>query len=283
MKRHLVTAGVLFCALLGARHAVAEDQEKRCWAAGGTDTREIDGYTVEVRPTPGVKKGDFDDACQFIIRKGSRVFAKGTDVSIDIQATDVDLDGDGKRDVVIEAYSGGAHCCWTYWFYSLVDEPKLLARVENERGIAVQQIHGRAVIATQDGAFDYFDELCHACTVFPSVYLQFRNGRLVNVSPEFRADYDKEIDEFGSQICEGQLQAFKDGSLRTSDFNAYLRTKAAVFGIVLAYLYSGREALAWRNLSEQWPAGDYKRIRRLILQTRAEGVLRFSASSAPRR
>ncbi len=50
--------------------------------------------------------------------------------------------------------------------------------------------------------------------------------------------------------------------------------------IVLAYLYSGREAQARQALQELWPPFDQERIWNLILETRHNGILRYTRNGA---
>lgn len=51
--------------------------------------------------------------------------------------------------------------------------------------------------------------------------------------------------------------------------------KPLVLTIALAYLYSGRDAQAWKSIDEMWPSFDRERIKSLILKTWAEGLLRY--------
>ena len=39
-----------------------------------------------------------------------------------------DINGDGEPDLVFVGYSGGAHCCWTYWIVSLGGRPGLIKK-----------------------------------------------------------------------------------------------------------------------------------------------------------
>ena len=74
-----------------------------------------------------------------------------------------------------------------------------------------------------------------------------------------------------------ELQSYKPGNLFAPEFD---RTKGLILSIVLAYLYSGREALAWAELQNMWPIADRSRIKTAILQARDHGrigdrLLRF--------
>ena len=199
---------------------------------------------------------------------------KDWDVSIH-QGTGEDLFGDGNPSLVLEGYSGGAHCCYTYEIVSLGETPVILRPIQNEspffffKDPASKQFR----ILTSDGAFDYFDGMCHACAPFPRVVLQVNSSGLHDVSANFVEQYDSEIALARAKIAEGDIQKFI-----LSDFED---AKKVVLEIVFSYLYSGREAEAWQTLGEMWPAGDRERIKALIVKTRANGILSKLAKTGP--
>ncbi|RPJ62490.1 MAG: hypothetical protein EHM23_02965 [Acidobacteria bacterium] len=45
-----------------------------------------------------------------------------------------DLLGNGSKQLIIEEYTGAAHCCWQQAIYELAAEPKLIYETEGERG-----------------------------------------------------------------------------------------------------------------------------------------------------
>lgn len=196
------------------------------------------------------------------------------DVSIH-QGTGEDLFGNGNPALVLEGYSGGAHCCYTYEIVSLGDTPVILRPIQNEspffffKDLASRQF----LILTSDGAFDYFDGMCHACAPFPRVVLQVDESGLRDVSANFVEQYDSEIALARAKIAQGDMQKFI-----VADFED---AKKVVLEIVFSYLYSGREAEAWQTLGEMWPAADRERIKALIVKTRARGLLSKLAKSGP--
>lgn len=196
------------------------------------------------------------------------------DVSIH-QGTGEDLFGDGNPSLVLEGYSGGAHCCYTYEIVSLGEPPVILRPIQNEspffffKDPASKQFR----ILTSDGAFDYFDGMCHACAPFPRVVLQVDHSGLHDASPNFVEQYDSEIALARAKIAQGDMQKFI-----VADFED---AKKVVLEIVFSYLYSGREAEAWQALGEMWPAVDRERIKALIVKTRAHGLLAKLANSGP--
>jgi len=52
-----------------------------------------------------------------------------------------------------------------------------------------------------------------------------------------------------------------------------LPTVQKVLTIVLNYLYSGREEQAWHALEEMWPSSDVDRVKNLIQERRARGLI----------
>ena len=227
------------------------------------------------------KKEDIQDKaaarCVAAVVSGSAVqVAIGSDWSLSwLAATGTDINGDGAPDAILEGYSGGAHCCWSYWFVDLGEHPGVYLNLENEREIVIDtKTPGHTYIQTLDGAFDYFDGLCHACTPFPSVVLELRGKQLSDVGGLFVDEYDKEIaaakykfeHEDGEEFA--VLASFKPGLE-----GKYADARSAALAVVFGYLYSNREDQAWQALNSMWPVSDQARIKKLILETRALGIL----------
>jgi hypothetical protein len=118
---------------------------------------------------------------------------------------------------------------------------------------------------TSDGAFDYFDGMCHTCAPFPRMVLQVDAAGLHDVSAQFVEQYDSEIALALAKIAAGDVGKFLEADFEDA--------KKVVLEIVLAYLYSGREEQAWQTLDEMWPKEDRERIKKLIVKTRAQGFL----------
>jgi hypothetical protein len=209
-----------------------------------------------------------------------------------------DLNADGDADVVFEGYSGGAHCCWSYWIVSLGNPPGLLLAIENERQASFHSANdGRVEIWTLDGVFDYFDGLSHAESFFPTVVLRLEKQVLRDVGSEFQEEYDKEIAEARNGLNPEALQRFRriqdicaiggdeeracDVEAPEDEYFALRKVKALVSTIVLSYLYSGREAEAWKALDEMWPPADKERSKRAFMSARQCGVLSYVYKGCP--
>ncbi|HMC31683.1 MAG TPA: hypothetical protein VKL99_12675 [Candidatus Angelobacter sp.] len=183
----------------------------------------------------------------------------------------------GSPDLVLEGYSGAAHCCWTYHIISLGAEPGLLVRFENERGagFAIDAGSGNMEIRALDGAFDYFDQMSHAASPFPKVYLRLQGKKLIEINQEHLADYDRDIHKWQLEISGKDLSVFRQAENREEKYG-FEDTAFLALQIVLAYLYSGREAQARKALEEMWPSFDQDRIWKLIFDRRSKGILRYT-------
>ena len=237
-----------------------------CRQANHGVTKMVGKY--QVRLVPELDIADVGRGCRAYLVNAGKESLLLEDWGISIhQGTGWDVFGDGNPSLILEGYSGGAHCCYTYRIASLGDLPVILAPVRNEAPFFVFQdpASRQYRIMTSDGGFDYFDGLCHACASMPRVVLQADASGLHDVSPQFVEQYDSEIALARARIGEENIDKFL-----ISDFKD---AKGTVLEIVYSYLYSGREAQAWQALEEMWPARDRDRIKQLILKMRAQGIL----------
>ena len=113
--------------------------------------------------------------------------------------------------------------------------------------------------------FHSFDGRCYDCSPFPRVVLQVDDQGIHDVSAQFAEQYDSEIALARAKIGEGEIARFQQADFEDA--------RKVVLEIVFSYLYSGRETEAWQTLDEMWPATDRDRIRKLIVATRAKGLL----------
>jgi hypothetical protein len=240
-------------------------------------------YTVgkyKIRLAPSADETyNFGRACSaYLVRPdGSEsLLYHDADISI-FKGTGDDIFATGNPGVILEAFSGGAHCCYTYVFAELGDTPAVLPPIENQTGFYIfkDPDDGRYKILTWDGGFDYFDDLCHACSPAPSVVLELHKTGLRDVSKAYSASFDEEITEASAEIKPDELSIFASADLSKGDpaWSESEELRQAILRIVLAYLYSGREKMAWQTLNQMWPAKDRQRIKDLILKTRSEGIL----------
>ena len=194
-----------------------------------------------------------------------------------------DINGDGKPELVLDGYSGGAHCCYTYRIVTLQGTPRVLQSLSSERPMTFEkQKDGTTLIRADDGVFDYF-LLPHAQAVIPQLFLTMQGEKLVNVSSQFSEQYDAQIQKARQELTASDLEKFRSSRFSDRMFTDQVPTVHRVLVIVLNYLYSGRETEAWKALAELWPESDQARVKALILERHSRGLLSSLNSQYPQR
>jgi len=256
--------------------------EPACSQGEGSVTRKLEGFELQIAPYPDANNPDLDECeAEIYDARGDVIFSEH-DWSFAIELAGVDVNGDGIPDVVLEAYSGGAHCCWTYYFLSLGSQPGLITKFENNRDTSFLEDEKtrRIYLEIPDGAFDYFDEVCHACSPFPLVYLRLDGTNWVDVSREYVQDYDEIIQDSQKSLTAEKRQRLRALKEKPSDARPIERARYHALTIIFAYLYSGREGQAHQALRELWPPFDQERMWKLILETRHNGILCYTRKNA---
>jgi hypothetical protein len=253
-----------------------------CWSSNKEGvTKRVPGFVIRISP----HHTRAADTCraELIDSRNKAVFS-ASDSAFSLILADKDVNGDGIPDIVFEGYSGGAHCCWTYYVVSLGETPGLIRKFKNEVAARFfsNPVTGQIEIATGDGAFDSF-ALSHAESPFPEVHLRLEGKSLVDISNTHVLEYNREIREAKMQLDPKAISQFRSvtapDDLIEGDLNR--QTVSIVLQIVFAYLYSGRKALAHQAVREMWPAFDQQRVWKLTLDTRREGILRYTRHASP--
>lgn len=263
-------------------------------------THRFGAYTLRLLPTPK-DKNDKDDAdqdadprCRALLTipagipaagktltkasTGKPATGKTMTVAVDWALTvdklsGSDLNGDGKPEIVLEGYSGGLRCCYTYLVISLSRTPKVLHAFANQVPMSFEkQGDGTTLIRAADGVFDYF-LVPHSDAVIPQLVLQMQGNDLLDVSARFPELYDKEIEQARSQLTSAEIEKFRKSNYHDRMYMDQIPTIHKVLTIVLNYVYSGREDKAWESLNELWPASDVGRVKSLIRERRNRGLL----------
>jgi hypothetical protein len=249
-----------------------------------TESQTVSGFLARFAKSSSPEEGPTCRVELFSLQGGMVFHAEDTAMKL-VHPSGLDLNGDGSPDAVFEGYSGGQHCCWTYWVVSLGTKPRLLAALKNQSPITLtagQQ--GNTDIQTLDGAFDYFDCLSHAESPVPTVFLRLQGRTFKDVGAEHWEVYDKQIRDARSDLSPARTSQFRAAKGAAEVCSGDARTAMPeVLSIVLAHLYAGQEQQAWKALDEMWPPSDRQRMRALILQKRKEGILRFTRPASPTR
>jgi hypothetical protein len=100
-----------------------------------------------------------------------------------------DLDSNGTPEVIVQTYSGGAHCCTTYQVYTWQDGEFVATQLGPADGNAGEfkdlNKDGRMEFLTFDQSFLYAFS-SYAGSFPPSIILSYRDGEFYDVSREYR-------------------------------------------------------------------------------------------------
>lgn len=158
-----------------------------------------------------------------------------------------DLTGDGGPNLLLEAYSGGAHCCFTYTLLAL-DQARVIVLMElftSHAGAEVVDLagDGRRQLRTADMRYAY--EFCSfAESPAPTAVFALEPEAVVLANLEFEAVYDHEV----VRALERVLLLDEEAALESH--------ACALAQLVLSLLYGGREAAAEAALAQLYRGDD---------------------------
>ena len=158
-----------------------------------------------------------------------------------------DLDGDGEPEVLVDLYTGGAHCCFVTAFYRYDPSGPRYARSEHDFGDAGFTLRdldrdGVPELESFDVAFAYAFA-SFADSVFPVQIWHYRQGTLSDVTRSFPKVVAAEVDE----LWRGYLK-------ERGQTGAELRGLLAAWAGDMVLL--GRGAEVWPRLEQARARGD---------------------------
>ncbi len=163
-----------------------------------------------------------------------------------------DLNGNGIPDVVIFAYSGGAHCCYTVHIVELSDPPLIAATIDARNGMGIQREiggdrDGQALFNISDQSFDYWNAP-HASSPAPLVFYRLHNHHL-----EIALDMMlRPADRITSAAAIG-ARAEKAATLRAALAKPDAKLDVQLWSTMLTLVYQGYEPDALTFLDNAWP------------------------------
>lgn len=222
------------------------------------EERLINAYAIRLWKNPGDQLG-FESI--LLIETAGQPPVRVDMVSAINDLTGGDLNADGFPDLVVETYSGGAHCCFGTYVYSL--RPALPALIlykpESNAGGYFENLSPdqSSEFVTYDDTFAY--EYCpYAAGVTVKVVLAYDPGqdRYLPASPRFPGQYveDISIHEERARYAPGELGEW-DGS-----------NICAVLPLALDYLYIGQPERAQSEFASRYSGTDVEAKWAEILQ-----------------
>ena len=269
MKTGSQFAWLFAACLLLSGAALARDPNSMCSAGEGKSARmPPNRYLLRVAPAPGKRTTCTLD---LVAPDGGIIFSRDENSFRWNSASGKDINGDGNPDVVVEAYTGGAHCCWKYWIFSLTPDPMLVGHLNNDEPVSFGfDARGRLVLHTVDEAFLGFDGLPYADSPRAQLFFMLSGEEFKDVTADF-------ITDTTIQALRKRLEMLPTERFRqlnaTQDIGPELaQVKEGVLNLVLALWNAGRENDAWKALEESWPPSDVQRIKQAMVAAREKGT-----------
>jgi subtilisin-like proprotein convertase family protein len=180
-----------------------------------------------------------------------------------------DLDGDGEPEVLVDLYTGGAHCCFFTLIFRYRPDTRTYGRTSafwGDIGYSVDDLDhdGTPELASADDRFAYAFT-AYAFSGFPLRIWQYRSGRLVDATRQFPA----EVEADAARQWKDYLAARKDRS-------------ADVRGVLAAWLADeyllGRGDAGWAKLEQAFRRGELGHTKKLYGWPAGRAYLAFLRS-----
>jgi len=177
------------------------------------------------------------------------------------ELTGTDITGEGNPDIVIETFSGGAHCCFSTIVYDVGPTlTEVLRTPESNCSGHFEDLDGDGSMEfiTCDDRFAY-QYCCFAGSPAVKVIMKYVAGEgYLPASTSFRRFYTEDIANHTAAAEKAVPGDFCEWDETT---------KCAVLPVVLDYLYSGQPDLAWSELVRLYSYSDREQFKQEILQT----------------
>lgn len=212
------------------------------------EERLINGYAVRVWRNPNDQLG-FESI--LLVEAAGQVPIRVDMFSAIHDLTGGDLNADGFPDLVVETYSGGAHCCFGTQVFSLRPSGAalILQKPESNAGGTFENLDGDQIseFVTYDDSFAY--QYCpYAAGVLVKVVMAYDPGqdRYLPASPRFAGQYAEEIasNEQRAQSVPGELGEWDGTNI------------CAILPLALDYLYTGQPERAQSEFATRYSGAD---------------------------
>lgn len=160
-----------------------------------------------------------------------------------------DITGNGRPNIIAQEYSGGAHCCITYYIYEVSPQGVLtqIARIEAQNGGSFEDRDGDGFpeFILPDWTWAY-QLTCFACLACPEVVLKF-DGTTYMPSSDLMLEPESETPDVAEW-----LQQAADGQAEIGNDVTSTAMRDLIWGEMLHLIYSGRAPQAWDLFDAGW-------------------------------
>jgi hypothetical protein len=213
------------------------------------DSLAYKGYVIEKAQTKG------EDSWFAALKRGNKTVAK-FEGGWNKEWTNFGLFpfvSDEPKQLVVEQYSGGAHCCYSYWIYDLSQNARLIfdnGKYGTGNPLTPVDLDGDGAFEFSHSimAFDYF-HMSHASSIFPQAVFAYDKKA---------GEYRPANRRFSSYALGGieddlkELETLKAGGNPEGDELYTERHFSAVLQVTLKYIYAGKRDEGWSFFEREY-------------------------------
>ena len=193
-----------------------------------------------------------------------------------------DITGDGQPNLVVSHWSGGAHCCFSYYVFNIGKDFKLLDVIDGGDNDLSKFIDvdndGKLEFVGNDWTFAYWNE-CFAGSPAPSIVLKYKDGKyrlasdLMKKPLPSKEEENKVMQEIQNRLkqlredtAEERKKPYAGMDLRVGADTGYFGwikngviVPAPVWGHMLDLIYTGHPKEAWIFLDKIMPGNSLEK------------------------
>lgn len=168
----------------------------------------------------------------------------------------VDLNGDGSMELIVQSFTGGAHCCYQYWVYSLGETLLELAFLEpQDSALIFHDINGDGVFEIEgvDKTFAYW-QADYASSPAPRFILTVAADG-VKLDVEKMRKPAPEEDELANTVMRVRSELGRNISPHQDEKWRHAGIPVAMWAKMLDLIYAGNGDVAWAFFDRVWKNG----------------------------
>ncbi|MCF7870053.1 MAG: hypothetical protein K9M01_02935 [Candidatus Omnitrophica bacterium] len=194
--------------------------------------------------------------------------ARGGIANNSVVAMGKDITGDGEPNLLVSHWSGGAHCCFSFYVFSIGEDFRLIQRINNEDGDL-----GKFVDVDDDGALEFIGNdwtfsywrAPFSQSPAPRIILKYRDGKYrlaldlmksEPLDPERQAEMIQRIKaDMADAVAdkEWMKEQLELGELSYGWVREGVAIPPLVWKHMLQLIYYGDAKSAWDFLDKVWP------------------------------
>jgi hypothetical protein len=200
-----------------------------------------------------------------VLKGGQLVFTTNNHQFFDPEAPDNDfsgniprplanITGNGIQDLVVAEWSGGAHCCMTYYIFELGNEFRLIDTIFAEHGGAnFEDVDGDGIpeIQMSDWSYAYVFG-CFASSPSPDMVLRYTNGHYEVASDLMQTAAP---DATGLQQMADEIRTNYAHMVETGEWSDEWAADSGLWQQMLDLIYGGHEEESLELFNLAWPQG----------------------------